>query len=340
MKIVNKLILCSAVLLLAACGRTPERKTGSTGKPYDVFVVMAADKWNGEAGDTLRSILYEEIPYMNQFEPRFTIFHLTPNNYQGLVTSHRNILYYQTSPRYKEPAMLAEYDVFAQPQLVVNVTGPTDSAVIAYMDENREALQKIFEIAERDRFINGAKIFTDKDLQDLVFNKFGLMINFPRGYRLRSENPDFMWISYEMPLVSQGIFIYKYPFTSRATFTEQYLLDKRNEFAALIPGPNEGTYMTTSDIITPVLSSATINDRLWFISNGFWDVKGGFMGGPFTSYTTVNTTTGEVITIDTYVYSPKYDKRNYVRQLESLMFTVEIPADTVGTIRMPEVGAE
>ena len=52
---------------------------------------------------------------------------------------------------------------------------------------------------------------------------------------------------------------------------------------------------------------------------GFWDVEGDFMGGPFVSYTTVDTATDRVFTLDCYVYSPKLPKRNYMREVEHLL---------------------
>lgn len=331
----------AGVVCFTSCYDTPSHpERTSTGKPYEVFVVMDDDKWNGEVGDTLRSILWEPFPMVNQYEPFYETFQVREEKFANLMRMYRNVLIYKTGPSFKEPSMRAEYDKWANPQMVLYVTGPTDSATVAYVDENREALLKIFDIAEMDRFIARAKRFDDKDITDKVFERFGLRINIPRGYKISAESPDFMWIRYDAPLVSQGIVIYKYPLTNRRTFTEPYLLEKRNEFVSRIPGPTDGSYMTTSDVMIPVLGQATINDRIWFMSQGFWDVAGDFMGGPFTAYSTANATTNEVITIDTYVQSPKYDKRNYVRQLQAIAQTAVIPGDSVRSIDFSRLPVE
>ena len=52
------------------------------------------------------------------------------------------------------------------------------------------------------------------------------------------------------------------------------------------------------------------------------------MGGPFVSYTTVDTATDRVFTLDCYVYSPKLPKRNYMREVEHLLHLVKFPAAT------------
>ena len=55
---------------------------------------------------------------------------------------------------------------------------------------------------------------------------------------------------------------------------------------------------------------------------GLWHVQGDFMGGPFVSYSMVDEHRNRVITIDGYVYAPKFDKREYLRQLHALALTV------------------
>ena len=331
------LLFFSLFGLFACNNNTSDWKKTATGKPYEVFVVMDDEDWAGEAGDTLRSIFWEPFPMVNQYEPLYSVYQSNEKNFSGLLQLYRNVLVYKADPRVKEPTMKAEYDKWAIPQIVVWVTGPTDSAVIAYMDLHRYALQEIFDITEQDRFINRANQFADKDIHEKVLERFGLSINIPKGYNIRSEHPDFIWISYELPLVSQGIVIYKYPLSSRRTFTPEYLLEKRNEYVSLIPGPSKGSYMKTSDIMLPEVNQTNINGRIWFRSQGFWDVAGDFMGGPFTGYSTVNATTREVINIDTYVFSPKYDKRNYVRQVQAIALTAKIPGDSVSTVNFSEL---
>ncbi|MDR0955123.1 MAG: DUF4837 family protein [Rikenellaceae bacterium] len=332
MKKILLFALLAGAVGFTSCGERSNPLRTSTGKPYELFVVMPDDKWEGAVGDTLRSILWEPFPMVNQYEPFYATFQTNEEQFINLLRMNRNVLFYRTGSAYTKPEMCAEYDKWANPQIVVYLTGPTDSAAMAYADEHREALRQVFDIAELDRFIYRAQRFNDKEITDRVFDQFGLRINIPKGYKVAAEHPDFMWIRYEAPLISQGIVIYKYPLTNRRTFTEPYLLKRRNEFVSLIPGPNEGTYMTTSDVMIPQLAQVTINNRIWFMSQGFWDVKGGFMGGPFTSYSTANATTREVITIDTYVFSPKYDKRNYVRQLQAIAQTALIPGDTIHSI--------
>jgi hypothetical protein len=333
------LLALLALLGLAACRETSDSNwlRTSTGKPYEVFVVMPEAKWNGEVGDTLRSILREPFPMVNQYEPFYSLYQTSEKRFSGLLQQYRNILIYRIDPAKTEPSMTAEYDKWSKPQIVVYVDASSDSTAIAYMDEHRDALLDIFDLTEQERFMNAAKIYTDTVIMNTVQRDFGLNIRIPKGYKVRSEHPDLIWISYELPLVSQGIVIYKYPLTSRLTFTPEYQFEKRNEFVRLIPGPSDGSYMTTSNIAMPLMVQTEFNDRTWFRAQGFWDVEGDYMGGPYTSYSTINTSTREVVTIDTYVFSPKYDKRQYVRQLQSIAQTATIPDDQGEPIHFSEL---
>ena len=86
--------------------------------------------------------------------------------------------------------------------------------------------------------------------------------------------------------------------------------------------------MNTSNVFTPRYRFFRLEGRAWVEMRGFWDVEGDFMGGPFVSYTTVDTATDRVFTLDCYVYSPKLPKRNYMREVEHLLHLVKFPAAT------------
>ncbi|MFR9584479.1 MAG: DUF4837 family protein, partial [Rikenellaceae bacterium] len=45
----------------------------------------------------------------------------------------------------------------------------------------------------------------------------------------------------------------------------------------------------------------------------------------YVSYSTIDVATNRVITIDCYVFSPKLPKRNFLRGVEHLLYTVKFP---------------
>ncbi len=156
----------------------------------------------------------------------------------------------------------------------------------------------------------------------MLNEKFDISMFFPKGYSLNLDTTDFVWISYETPSVSQGIFIYEYPYTDENTFTQEYLVEKRNFYTKkYVPGPTQGSYMITATAFPPSFKSLMYKERYFGQLRGLWDVYGHPMGGPFISLTTIDEERNRVITVDGYVYAPRFNKRNYMRQVEALLYT-------------------
>ena len=51
------------------------------------------------------------------------------------------------------------------------------------------------------------------------------------------------------------------------------------------------------------------------------------MGGPFVSHSFYSPDGSEIYVIEAFLYAPKYDKRQYLRQVESLLYSFEWKKD-------------
>ena len=332
MKALSRIILTALIAATAAgckaVNTLTDSKKASQGKPYELIVVCPQQEWTGEVGDTLRAVLTAPVPYLNQTEPLFDVLRVQERGFTGLVADHRNILKIRIDPSLPEVTTGVEYDVTARPQIVLTTAGPDDRSLVEYISKNRENLVHALEQAERDRAVEANSKFYNTGIDAAVRKTFGVGIKVPKGYVLAKQTDDFLWARYEYPTASQGFFIYAYPYEGPESLTPEALVKARNEFAALIPGPSDGSYMTTSDAFAPDFRMFRLEGRLWCEMRGFWDVYGDFMGGPFVSYTTVDTKTNRVITLDGYVYAPdlnKPRKRNYIRGIEHLLYTIQFP---------------
>lgn len=302
----------------------------SQGKPYELILVCPQAEWTGEVGDTLRAILTAPVPYINQTEPLFDVLRVTERGFRNMIAEHRNILKVLVDPSVKETTVAVQYDVTAQPQVVLTLQGPDDRSVVEYLSQHRAELVRVLEMAERDRDVAYNAKFGNPGVEEAIRKTFGIRMNVPRGYQLAASQPDFLWARYEYPTASQGFFLYSYPYAGPQSLTAAALTAARNQFAARIPGPSDGSYMTTSAAFEPDLRIFRLEDRTWFELRGFWDVEGDFMGGPFVSYSTVDQATGRILTLDCYVYSPKLHKRNFVRGVEHLLYGIEFPKPEQG----------
>ena len=152
-----------------------------------------------------------------------------------------------------------------------------------------------------------------------------ISLRIPKGYVIDVDSANFIWISHETPYISQSLFIYYYDYTDTLQFEKENLIKKRNEVLKKhVPGNLPGSYMTTETEFPIDYEQFYLNNRYIAQLKGLWRVENDFMGGPFHSFSTVDESRNRIITVEGYLFSPKFDKRNYMRQLEAIMFTLKI----------------
>lgn len=334
-RVLTMLSIALAAVLLTGCKAfhtlSGSNKKTAQGRPYELIVVANQPVWNGPLGDSLRALLAAPIDYLPQVEPEFDVSRVTPDGFTSFVVDHRNILKVLVDPSLTEAAVGVQYDLTAAPQIVLTLQGPTEQAMIDYLAANGDKLVYAVKQAERDRAIDYAERFGAPTVEEAIKERFGITMHVPKGYILAANQPDFVWARYEYSNASQGFFLYSYPAEGANALSLDALLAARNKFAARIPGPSDGSYMTTSKVFPPTEARAfRLDGRLWVELRGFWDVEHDFMGGPFVSYSTLDTQTGYVVTLDCYVYAPKLPphKRNLMHGVEHLLYMVQFPATT------------
>lgn len=90
-----------------------------------------------------------------------------------------------------------------------------------------------------------------------------------------------------------------------------------------VPGMFENTYMTTSEFFTPQIEYMRYRGIHFVQTRGMWEVKNDFMGGPFVSHSFYTPDGKDIMVLEAFVYAPRYDKRQYLRQVESLLYSWE-----------------
>ena len=90
-----------------------------------------------------------------------------------------------------------------------------------------------------------------------------------------------------------------------------------------IPGMFENTYMIISPIITPSVQYKKYGVHEFAELRGLWEVHNDYMGGPFVSHVFYNPNGQDMVMLQAFVYAPKYDKKNYLKQIESVLYSFE-----------------
>lgn len=316
-----------ACLALAGCGHSGRKSLlpNISGKAGEVLVVIEKSDWEGPAGVQLRDLLCADCPFLPQKEPLYTLVNVTPNNFTQMFQLHRNIILFNVNAGVNVPGVVFKYNKWAQPQIVITINASSVEECVKIISDNSGKLTGALEQMERDRVIENTKLYQERKLPPYVEEFVGGTMVFPSGYSLKKKSENFIWISYETTYVQQGIFIYKYPAEkTTAELSAEALVQRRNEVLRKeVPGMREGSYMTTSTVLQPSVKYASYHNRKFAELRGFWDVHGDFMGGPFVSHSFYTPDGLNLICIEAYVYAPKYDKRLYLRQVESLLYSFE-----------------
>jgi len=316
----------SMVLLIYSCKFNSETlKPRISGLSGEILLVIPQYKWESPLGDTLRKFFSYDQPALPQPEPVFDIIQVSPNQFSSIFTSHRNIINIKIDSKYTKAGISMANDQWAVPQLVIDVTAPNDSLCINLLIENADLIIDKINEAERQRVLLSYKKYQETDISRKLKKKYHLGLFIPKGYSLDVDSSDFVWISNETSLVSQGLIIYFYPYNDRNVFLPDNLIRKRNEVLEnYVKGPVENSWMTTEDLLTPVYSEFE-KDSLYFAKlEGLWKLQNGFMGGPFVSISTVDEKRERVVTLEGYVYAPKNKKREFLRQVESIIYSVKL----------------
>ncbi|MDR2938568.1 MAG: DUF4837 family protein, partial [Prevotellaceae bacterium] len=207
------LLLFAALLFSNACKDGARGKTllpGVTGKSGEIIMVVDKNVENSALGQVMLGALRQDYPMLPQVEPQFSVHPIPYTAFSDLFKSHRNIILVKISPEFSETKMLRQNDIWASPQTVLNVVGSNSDSMAAYVKKYEHLLTATFENAELARNVANIKKYEEVNLRDKIQKKFGVNLYFPRGYTLRREADDFLWISYETESTSQGIFVYSY----------------------------------------------------------------------------------------------------------------------------------
>lgn len=327
-RILTYLFMAMAAISLISCSDAKRKQAllpNISGKAGEVIVVIDKGQWEGAVGTVLRDSLACECPFLPQSEPLYTLVNVAPNGFTQMFQIHRNIIIMNIKPDVTEPGVVFKNDVWARPQCVIRINAADSDTAVKLIKENSSNMTAVLEQAERDRVIANTKKYEELSLAPVVTEMVGGSPHFPSGYKIKKKTEDFIWIEYNPQYVTQGVLIYKYPVVDGEQMMDlDNILENSNRMLMNnVPGMFDNTYMTISDFARPSIEYKKYKGLDFAEIRGFWEVENDFMGGPFVSHAFYSKDGKEVIVLQGFVYAPKYDKRQYLRQVESVIYSFE-----------------
>ncbi len=316
----------SLVLFLSSCNSEREPLLPNiTGKAGEVVVVVNGTLWEGETNRIFKETLADDTEVLPQAEPMFNLVQIAWPSFTNIFKTHRNLVLVSLNTSEPKAKMVVRRNVWAKPQIVIELIGPNEAELVTFAATQMERITNHFLVAERNRIIDNYRRYEKQEIGERLWKNHDLSVVVPAGFTLDVETDNFIWIANETPNTSQGVLIYYYDYQSKETFTKDYLLNKRNEVLRRnVPGSVPGSYMTTDMLAPGLFNEFMRNGRYFAEMRGLWRVENDFMGGPFVSLTTLDEKKNRVITMEGFVYAPNTEKRNLLRQVEAILYTMEI----------------
>ena len=321
------------VTILGSCKKDNKNKNrylpSVSGAAYEVLLVIDDSLYRTPAGEAIYLVLNGPTPILPQPEPLFKMSKISPSQFDNLLKATRNIVFVEVNPnKYTKAKINLSRNRWANTQAIANVVAPDNESLKNILEENGNTIVDFFESAERGRMIDFYQNNINAEALSRVYAKFGCKIALPTSMNKYDEKENFLWITNGSGLIRQDIVIYTTPYNSVDNLTHEAIMARRDSvMKANMPGGIEGSYMGTEYRFLPPITEFITHNGAWCAeTRGLWKMKEGeHMGGPFISLTRIDEMNMQIITIEGFVFAPKYDKRNPLRQIEAMLYTLKLP---------------
>ncbi|MBR4817174.1 MAG: DUF4837 family protein [Bacteroidales bacterium] len=132
-------ILATALVLtgLASCsgGTGKALLPNVSGKAGEVIVVIEKADWEGALGNEVRELLAADCPWLYIREPLYSLVNVAPGGFADLFKIHRNIVIFNIDPQIATPGLLVKNDVWAAPQVVLQISGHDADEALSILKE-------------------------------------------------------------------------------------------------------------------------------------------------------------------------------------------------------------
>ena len=346
--------LLSVILVITACDDADLPRDAflpeANGQHGEIFILMENNLWNGDIGKAVKENLSRraEGPYLRA-EPMFNFIQKTSDGFNHVNQMNRNILKFMIDydSTYAETAVIELENYYAKSQIFIVVKDSDPNRLIDFAKNKMDPIIDRFNEFELNQLIRTYKSESNKRVKELAENKFHISISVPKKAKIKFEADNFLLIKRDRSKnlmgnestgakggtfwVQQGFMIWTDPyFADSNQLTITNVLKNRDTILKYnVPGSSKDTYMGTeySEYYEPEGKVFSYKGHQAVEIRGLWKYKGeGFAsgGGPFMQYSILNEANNEIVTVCGYVYGPKYDKREFIRELEAVLNTIEI----------------
>lgn len=295
----------------------------SSGKPLEILVVCDSSLWTSGIQEAVENILLAEHPGLPQREPLFRMYCISPQKFGSLFKNARSILILSTHPQQDKPVFSRQYNAWAKEQLVVKIKTRNKEELHTILKKNKKILVTVFRDFEIEQLIKHFSHHYDQKAYNEVVHLFGKSVLIPEGYVKAKSAPEFTWFRKDVIIgdheIMRGFFLYTKPYKQMSDWNVKNIIAYRDSILSLyVHGRTPSSYMTTYKEYVPDSAFLNIRGMPAKETRGLWHMKHEFMGGPFLLMVYLDEPHNKMYYVDTYLFAPYFDKRQYMLELEAI----------------------
>ncbi len=319
------------------------------GEKGELILIMDSGKWAGKLGQTIKGIFGQVQFGLPQPESLYKVTYIKPSAFSGLLKRHKNILLvitldsdsydthkmqsYFTKESIKKirqdtaAFMVSQQNQYARGQEIMYLFGRNEDILIENLKKNKERVQQHFNKIEKKRLIKAIKRNTDKNLSEKLKTIHQIDIKIPKGFKTAKSTDDFIWLRHPEVSFDKNLIIAHQPYRSKEQFKPAYIIEWRDKLTKkhIYGNPkNKDSYVLTETLVPPESKAIDFKSKYSLETRGLWRTKNISMGGPFISYIFYSEKNKKLYYIEGFVYAPGVKKRELVRELETILWTLEI----------------
>lgn len=327
LRIISILTLAIFSLTLFSCknkSTVPAFKVDnfSTGKAGEMIFAIDTANWSKHYISNIYAILRAPQPAINQIEPMFDVIQCSNSDYYASFMRHRNILQFDLNSQYSNNSYEVARNPITNPQVLVKLRGNNPDSLMQLFDNHKDEIVKLFYDNDIARLQNAHRKLNNAVIEKQIKEKFGITMTIPEGYFVGREEEDFLWLCFRTPKNDRFVMIYKSP--AYVLTTDNIIAERNRITKAYIQGAVQGAYPIVADLKGfPLAQNMNIRYHKGVELRGLWASVRDKMGGPFYSFTMQSPDNQSCITIDGFVYAPQENKRDYIREVEAIVKSLQ-----------------
>lgn len=338
-------------LIFNACQQGPGMavKPKALGAMNDIVVISDEDLWTAAVGDTVRHLFEGVYPITPRPESIFDLRYFTPRDMDA-EPLRRELRTYMILANLadldSETTQMVQSDLGAE-RFEKALTDPTfntsigkdkwaNGQILIYVfangvDELTQALVRNYDgissrVNAHDAIILNQMTYArgeNRGYAAKTKERFGAEIVLPADFESAKDSISYdglLWSAKQIPEGFIHFAIRQYDYTGPDMLTIEAAKSRFNGLGILVSTDNPNSYIVATDEVLPILTYEREQDGHYMKEyRGIWETENDFYGGPFQSYSIVNTEARKLLSIDAFVFAPGKKKRDYMQQIDTIV---------------------